>query len=83
MPTQFGLSFTAKFLNSAGALVHVYPDGWLFFRTNCLCCAGAVISMFPFLFHFVVLFIFLVSGTVLVNHGGIEMGQGLHSKVRR
>ncbi|XP_077254247.1 xanthine dehydrogenase 1-like [Tasmannia lanceolata] len=46
VPTKFGISFTAKFMNQAGALVHVYTDG-----------------------------------TVLVNHGGVEMGQGLHTKV--
>lgn len=45
-PTKFGISFTTKFLNQAGALVHVYLDG-----------------------------------TVLVTHGGVEMGQGLHTKV--
>ena len=45
-PTKFGIAFTAKFLNQAGALVHVYTDG-----------------------------------TVLVTHGGVEMGQGLHTKV--
>ncbi|PSC76668.1 Xanthine dehydrogenase [Micractinium conductrix] len=45
-PTKFGISFTTKFLNQAGALVHVYTDG-----------------------------------TVLVTHGGVEMGQGLHTKV--
>ena len=46
MPTHFGISFTAKFMNQAGALVHIYTDG-----------------------------------TVLVTHGGVEMGQGLHTKV--
>ncbi|KAM3693299.1 hypothetical protein ACB098_08G153200 [Castanea mollissima] len=46
VPTKFGISFTAKFMNQAGALVHVYTDG-----------------------------------TVLVTHGGVEMGQGLHTKV--
>ncbi|XP_074291115.1 xanthine dehydrogenase 1-like isoform X2 [Silene latifolia] len=46
VPTKFGISFTAKFVNQAGALVHVYTDG-----------------------------------TVLVTHGGVEMGQGLHTKV--
>nr|CAB3500389.1 unnamed protein product [Digitaria exilis] len=46
VPTKFGISFTAKFMNQAGALVQVYTDG-----------------------------------TVLVTHGGVEMGQGLHTKV--
>lgn len=46
IPTKFGISFTAKFMNQGGALVHVYVDG-----------------------------------TVLVSHGGTEMGQGLHTKV--
>ncbi|GFR49634.1 hypothetical protein Agub_g11707 [Astrephomene gubernaculifera] len=45
-PTKFGISFTTKFLNQAGALVHVYLDG-----------------------------------SVLVTHGGVEMGQGLHTKM--
>ena len=46
LPTKFGISFTTKFLNQAGALVHVYTDG-----------------------------------SVLITHGGVEMGQGLHTKV--
>lgn len=46
VPTKFGISFTTKFLNQAGALVQVYTDG-----------------------------------TVLLTHGGVEMGQGLHTKV--
>ncbi|CAK9040091.1 unnamed protein product, partial [Durusdinium trenchii] len=46
LPTKFGISFTAKFMNQAGALVHVYTDG-----------------------------------TVLLTHGGTEMGQGLHTKI--
>lgn len=40
IPTKFGISFTAIFLNQAGALVHIYHDG-----------------------------------SVLVAHGGTEMGQ--------
>ncbi|XP_051880287.1 xanthine dehydrogenase/oxidase-like [Pristis pectinata] len=46
IPTMFGISFTATFLNQAGALVHVYTDG-----------------------------------SVLLTHGGTEMGQGLHTKM--
>jgi xanthine dehydrogenase/oxidase len=46
IPTKFGISFTALFLNQAGALVHIYHDG-----------------------------------SVLVAHGGAEMGQGLHTKM--
>lgn len=46
LPTKFGISFTAKFFNQAGALVNVYTDG-----------------------------------TVLITHGGTEMGQGLHTKI--
>ena len=46
IPTKFGISFTAIFLNQAGALVHIYHDG-----------------------------------SVLVAHGGVEMGQGLHTKM--
>ncbi|WP_111745823.1 xanthine dehydrogenase molybdopterin binding subunit [Salinisphaera orenii] len=45
-PVKFGISFTTKFLNQAGALVLVYLDG-----------------------------------SVQLNHGGTEMGQGLHIKV--
>jgi xanthine dehydrogenase molybdopterin binding subunit/xanthine dehydrogenase small subunit len=45
-PVKFGISFTATFLNQAGALLHLYRDG-----------------------------------SLQVNHGGTEMGQGLHTKV--
>ncbi len=46
IPTKFGISFTALFLNQGGALVHIYHDG-----------------------------------SVLLAHGGTEMGQGLHTKM--
>lgn len=46
VPTKFGISFTASFMNQAGALVMVYTDG-----------------------------------SVLLTHGGTEMGQGLHTKM--
>ncbi len=45
-PVKFGISFTLKHYNQAGALVLVYADG-----------------------------------SVQVNHGGTEMGQGLHTKI--
>jgi xanthine dehydrogenase large subunit len=45
-PMKFGISFTATFMNQAGALVIIYRDG-----------------------------------SVQVNHGGTEMGQGLHTKI--
>ncbi len=45
-PVKFGISFTAKHLNQAGALVHIYTDG-----------------------------------SIQVNHGGTEMGRGLHTKI--
>ncbi|XP_026315872.1 xanthine dehydrogenase isoform X3 [Hyposmocoma kahamanoa] len=46
VPTKFGIAFTEKLLNQAGALVIVYVDG-----------------------------------SVLLSHGGTEMGQGLHTKM--
>lgn len=45
-PVKFGISFTATWMNQAGALVHVYADG-----------------------------------SIQLNHGGTEMGQGLFTKV--
>ena len=45
-PVKFGISFTLKHLNQAGALVHLYTDG-----------------------------------SIHLNHGGTEMGQGLFQKV--
>ena len=45
-PVKFGISFTVKHLNQAGALLHLYNDG-----------------------------------SVQLNHGGTEMGQGLFVKV--
>lgn len=45
-PLKFGISFTASFLNQAGAYVLLYADG-----------------------------------TVQLNHGGTEMGQGLYTKM--
>ena len=45
-PVKFGISFTLKHLNQAGALVHLYTDG-----------------------------------SIQLNHGGTEMGQGLYQKV--
>jgi xanthine dehydrogenase large subunit len=47
-PVKFGISFTVKHLNQAGALIHIYADG-----------------------------------SVQLNHGGTEMGQGLMVKVQQ
>ena len=47
-PVKFGISFTATYMNQAGALVMIYRDG-----------------------------------SVQVNHGGTEMGQGLHTKIQQ
>lgn len=43
-PVKFGISFTASFLNQAGALIHIYTDG-----------------------------------SIHLNRGGTEMGQGLNT----
>eukprot|EP01009_Symbiontida_sp_KSa7_P005569 NODE_235_length_1145_cov_1109.201642_g189_i0.p1 GENE.NODE_235_length_1145_cov_1109.201642_g189_i0~~NODE_235_length_1145_cov_1109.201642_g189_i0.p1 ORF type:complete len:340 (+),score=46.94 NODE_235_length_1145_cov_1109.201642_g189_i0:33-1052(+) len=45
-PVMYGVSFTAKFLNQAAAMVQVFQDG-----------------------------------SVMVAHGGVEMGQGLNTKM--
>ncbi|MGJ8681714.1 xanthine dehydrogenase molybdopterin binding subunit [Paraglaciecola sp.] len=47
-PVKFGISFTVKHLNQAGALLQIYTDG-----------------------------------TMLINHGGTEMGQGLYTKIQQ
>ena len=47
-PVKFGISFTVKYLNQGGALLHLYSDG-----------------------------------SLQVNHGGTEMGQGLMTKIRQ
>ncbi len=47
-PVKFGISFTVKHLNQAGALIHLYSDG-----------------------------------SVQLNHGGTEMGQGLMVKIQQ
>ena len=47
-PVKFGISFTAKHLNQAGALLQIYTDG-----------------------------------SLMINHGGTEMGQGLYTKIQQ
>ncbi len=46
VPVRFGISFVAKHMNQAGALVQIYRDG-----------------------------------SVLITHSGVEIGQGLHTKM--
>ncbi len=47
-PVKFGISFTVKHLNQAGALLQIYTDG-----------------------------------SMMINHGGTEMGQGLYTKIQQ
>ncbi|ACE84052.1 xanthine dehydrogenase molybdopterin binding subunit [Cellvibrio japonicus] len=47
-PVKFGISFTAKHLNQAGALLQIYTDG-----------------------------------SLMINQGGTEMGQGLYTKIQQ
>ncbi len=47
-PVKFGISFTAKHLNQAGALLQIYTDG-----------------------------------SMMISHGGTEMGQGLYTKIQQ
>ncbi|VDM49917.1 unnamed protein product [Toxocara canis] len=46
VPTKFGIGFSVRHCNQAGALVNIYTDG-----------------------------------SVLISHGGMEMGQGLYTKM--
>lgn len=72
IPTKFGISFTAVFLNQVGCS----ETGILFIKISstfdknvCLLLqAGALVHIYT-------------DGSVLLTHGGTEMGQGLHTKM--
>lgn len=72
IPTKFGISFTAVFLNQVG----YSKTGVLFNKISCtfdrnVCLrlqAGALVHIYT-------------DGSVLLTHGGTEMGQGLHTKM--
>lgn len=43
VPTKFGISFTTKFLNQAGALVHIYTgEGCYLPNQRVLCCVDSL-----------------------------------------
>lgn len=72
IPTKFGISFTALFLNQVGC-----TKTYILFKkisstfdknVHLLLQAGALVHIYT-------------DGSVLLTHGGTEMGQGLHTKM--
>ncbi|KAL5979765.1 xylitol dehydrogenase [Asimina triloba] len=67
IPTKFGIAFTAKFMNQLVRKKVSHAAGVVDKHYKTLL-AGALVHVYT-------------DGTVLVTHGGVEMGQGLHTKV--